>query len=463
MASIGVFTIASKNYLAYVRVLMESVARVHPEYQLFLCLADQVDGYFDSENESYTIIETERLGIPCFNDLTLRYDIMEFNTAVKPFMFRWLFDNTDLDAVIYLDPDIQIFSRFLNLESLLNDNTSIVLTPHITQSLADDKSPSDYNMLQAGVFNLGFIAARRCVETLEFMRWWGERLQTQCVNDLQSNLFVDQKWCDLAPCLLENLKVLRDVGYNVAYWNMAQRKITQTESHQWLVNGLPLVFFHFSGINPLDKKIVSKHQNRFTWADVADIQPLFEDYNDALMKADWKNTCSFPYVYDSLPEGIHLHRVIRLQYRSEYQNSVKFEMKDVSQYLDYACNQPSPDLPEDDDVYISKLMHLIYRLRIDLHTVFSMDTPVGRKQFASWFQEAGPREYGLPDKFTLQHLIRLEKDQYLQKNYWSTFAYQSMKSLEPTFIKLSKSLPDGLRNSLKRQWGKLRSQTLSGF
>lgn len=296
---VGLFTIASKNYLAYVRVLLASVARVHPEYQLFLCLADRVDGYFDPSREPYTIVEVEQLGIPGFRDLTLRYSILEFNTSVKPFMFGWLFDNTDLDVIIYLDPDIQAFSRFDRVEAAMSDQASIVLTPHCTKPLEDGKIPSDYNLLQSGVFNLGFIAARRCRESVEFMNWWGRRLQTQCLADFSANLFVDQKWCDLAPCLLNDLKVLRDEGYNCAYWNMGQRKISKASNGQWFANDVPLVFFHFSGINLLNKQFVSKHQNRFVWNDIPDAQPLFEAYNDALMDAGWKETCKWPYVFDT--------------------------------------------------------------------------------------------------------------------------------------------------------------------
>ena len=64
--------------------------------------------------------------------MTLRYDIMGFNTAVKPFTFLWLFENTDLDAIIYLGPDIHVYSRFGLLEEKLEQQASVVLTPHIT-------------------------------------------------------------------------------------------------------------------------------------------------------------------------------------------------------------------------------------------------------------------------------------------------------------------------------------------
>lgn len=112
---IGIFTIASKNYIAYARTLMASVKKHHPEYRRYLCLADEVDGYFDPSEEIFDVIQADSLGIDTFQDMTIRYDIMEFNTAVKPFMIEWLFNNTDLDVVIYLDPDIHVFQDLMFL------------------------------------------------------------------------------------------------------------------------------------------------------------------------------------------------------------------------------------------------------------------------------------------------------------------------------------------------------------
>src|ERR1700722_977013 len=148
---IGIFTIASKNYLAYVRVLLKSVAAVHPDYALYLCLADKLGGVFDPSREIFQVVQSDTIGIPRFEDMALRYDIMEFNTAVKPFMFRWLLDRTDLDSIIYLDPDIRVYSCFDRLESVLASDVSVVLTPHTTRPTEDGKYPNDYNMLQAGV------------------------------------------------------------------------------------------------------------------------------------------------------------------------------------------------------------------------------------------------------------------------------------------------------------------------
>jgi FkbM family methyltransferase len=462
MASIGVFTIASKNYLAYVRVLMTSLIKVHPEYKLYLCLADRLDGYFSPATEPYTIVEAEQLGIPNFGDFTLRYDIMEFNTAVKPFMFRWLFNNTDLDAVIYLDPDIQAFSKFDHLETMLNDGASVVLTPHITQPLEDDKNPNDYNFLQTGVFNLGFIAIQRCDESLAFIDWWGRRLSRQCIVDFQASLFVDQKWCDLANCFLDKLKILRDVGYNTAYWNLAQRKISKAKNGQWLVNQSPLVFYHFSGVNPSDLHLVSKHQNRFSWKDIPEVQALFRAYNDALMQAGWKESRNWPYVFDEMCGWKKVNRLVRMLYRTVQPQPADVELDKIGQYIRNICNQPCPDVRADSEVRVSRLMFFIYRTRGDLQSTLLLDTAKGRKQFASWFERAGLQEYDLPPELTQQHLIQ-ERDLLLPGKKVTYQVYRIISAMELIAIKMAKVLPSGLRKNIGRFWFALKSHIIRAF
>lgn len=403
---VGVFTIASKNYLAYVRVLMASVARVHPEYERFLCLADRLDGYVEAANEGYTIVEAEQIRIPDFDRLSIRYDIMEMNTAVKPYMFDWLFENTDLDAVIYLDPDIRVYSRLDELEARLGEGASVVLTPHITSPLEDGKMPSDYHMLQSGVFNLGFVAATRCKESLSYMKWWGRRLAKECVADIQRNLFVDQKWCDLAPCFLEDLSVLRHTSYNVAYWNLAHRKVSKNVQGAWEVNGQPLKFFHFSGVNVDKRKVVSKHQNRFAWDDIQPTQSLFEQYFDDLVTAGWAETRTWPYAYDFPPGGLKLVRLIRLLYREKHSDPSIYNEAHDSDYLIGMCNELSSNVEQSADCQITQLMSFVHQVRPDLQTAFCLGTREGRVQYSNWFEQSVGADYQLPEAVFLQTSIR---------------------------------------------------------
>jgi glycosyltransferase involved in cell wall biosynthesis len=403
---IGIFTIASKNYLAYVRVLLKSVAATHPEYSLYLCLVDEVDGAFDPHAEVFQVIQSDNIGIPHFDDMAVRYDIMEFNTAVKPFMFRWLLDNTDLDSIVYLDPDIRVYSRFDRLEAVLASDVSVVLTPHITRPVEDGKNPNDYHMLQAGVFNLGFAAINRSEEARLFIEWWGRRLETQACIDIARNLFTDQRWCDLAPCFLDRLHVLKRPGYNAAYWNLTERTVRRVR-RQWRVNDEPLAFFHFSGVSVGKESIISKHQDRFSWTDLPDCKPLFDDYRQALLREGFEQTQGWQYAYAKTKDGVPIPTIVRHLYRENYPKSADCSGSNITEKLRGLSNGISSVVPFDSANPITRLMEIIYRRRPDLQAAFNLGASEGRSRFRAWFATAALREYSLPPEF-IPHISPME-------------------------------------------------------
>jgi len=451
---IGVFTIASKNYLAYARTLMASVKEHLPEYRRYLCLADEVSGEFEPSKEVFEVIQADQIGIDSFQDMTIRYDIMEFNTAVKPFMIEWLFNNTDLDVVIYLDPDIQVFSKFDRLEAVIERGASVVLIPHITRPVEDGFNPNDHTMLQAGVFNLGFIAVRRCDEARQFIRWWGRRLKTQCASDFSRNLFTDQRWCDLAPCFLNNLHVFKDPGYNIAYWNLMQRKVEHTAEGKWLVDSQPLVFFHFSGVSADNRELVSKHQNRFNWNDIELLQPLFKAYLDNLHLAGWKACKNWDYAYSVIKPSLKIATVMRQFYREKHPETVFYEENDISSYLINLCNQPSSINAYGDETIITELMMYIYQIRPDLRAAFSLATQEGRRGFAHWFEISAVRDYGLPQQ-VMRQLLSCEKEEPpgLKKRI-IRMILSLMHLLRKQAVQFGEYLPEVARNKLKYVWRK---------
>jgi glycosyltransferase involved in cell wall biosynthesis len=392
----ALFTITSKNYVSYARTVLNSVAKLHPEYALFLCLADEPGNGFDMDGEPFMIVPSSALDIPCFLDMTVRYDVLEFNTAVKPFMFQWLYDSTEVDNVIYFDPDLHLYQRLDDLTAELDKGAAAVLTPHLCGPLVRDGClPDDQSMLQAGVFNLGFIATRRSEESRSFIDWWGEKLRTGARVDLAKGLFTDQKWCDLAPCFMPNLKVLHDPGYNAAYWNLAQRELTLDDDGKCLVNGRPLVFFHFSGINPTKIEQVSKHQNRFKWEDLNKVcQGLFTEYAKTLLANDWEGALKFPYAYDKI-DGFEVPGIMRSTFAAFNPEPRTFSSRrEAKQYLLEICNRPAEGLQiEKHD--LSELMVQIYRLRPDLQEAFSLRSKEGRVGFRKWFAESARHEYRL--------------------------------------------------------------------
>lgn len=388
---VTLFTVASKNYLAHVRVLLASVAAQHPDFSLYLCLADHAEPEFDAGAEPYSVVQADALDIPGFGDMVLRYDIMELNTAVKPWMVRWLFAHTDSDVVIYLDPDIRVYAPMQPVLSCFDNGASVVLTPHITRPLEDGRTPNDHHMLQAGVFNLGFIALSRSHDAQGFNDWWSRRMLTQALSNPAGNLFTDQRWCDLAPCFVDKLSVLKHPGCNVAYWNLSERVVEPGTDGRHQVNGQPLVFFHYSGTNAARPQVLSKHQNRHSFDTHPALRPLFDEYYAELRARGLETVSGWTYAW-ARHDGVPMSALMRAMYRRIHPEPAQAGAGD---WLARA-HQTEPGMPVDEPWRVTRLMRLLHDLRPDLQAAFGLGSAEGREGYSRWFAQAGAAEAGVP-------------------------------------------------------------------
>ncbi len=87
---------------------------------------------------------------------------------------------------------------------------------------------------------------------------------------------------DMVPGMFAGVRILREPGYNVAYWNLHERAVACTDP--LTVNGEPLHFFHFSGFDPDKLWVVSKYQDRYTQDDTGDARKLYSKYRDLLLE-----------------------------------------------------------------------------------------------------------------------------------------------------------------------------------
>jgi glycosyltransferase involved in cell wall biosynthesis len=323
----AVFSIISPNYRHYARVLMASLARHHPQWERFVLLAGGTAGA-GHVGESFTTVPLEALPLPNRRQFCFRYTLLELNTAVKPWMFEHLFAR-GYDRVIYLDPDVFLYSPLVELDAA-SPAPFLTLTPHLTGSISGDDHPSERSILLAGVYNLGFLSVSRQPPLDRFLGWWKEKLEYQCLIDTARGLFVDQKWVDLAPGLFPGVSVLRHEGYNVAYWNLGQRRVAAegggaTEGGATLaaegggptftVNGQALRFFHFSGFDPALPHLVSKH-GALKVADAGDARKLIEDYALALRAAGYESFKNAPYALGVFADGAPVPDAARIAYRN---------------------------------------------------------------------------------------------------------------------------------------------------
>ena len=262
MNKIHCFTSFNFNYLAKARVLASTVKRFHPDWQMHACLCDrEPEGFeFDLDNEPFdSVTWADDLDIPNLSGWLFSHQVVELCTAVKGTMMRMLLEQ-GAEKVVYLDPDIAVFGTLAPLVELL-DSHDVILTPHqidpdnARHAIIDNEICS----LMHGTYNLGFVAVANRDEGVKFADWWERRLLGWCHDNVPDGIFVDQKWCDLAPGFFDTLLVLRDPGYNVASWNISQRKISVDPNGQILANSEPLRFFHFTKLGPLGDIMTQKY------------------------------------------------------------------------------------------------------------------------------------------------------------------------------------------------------------
>lgn len=306
-------TIIARNYLAQARVLATSFSEHHPGSRLSVLILDDTERSIGPREPFDVVRPTDILDRAEFHRLATMYTVVELATAVKPSLLRHLLA-TGSTSVAYFDPDIRIFTPLPDVFGAAEEH-GIALTPHALSVLPRGGAvtqPEDV-ILDVGVFNLGFIAVGAGTPMVD---WWADRLARECIIAPERGRFVDQRWVDLAMGYFEPA-VLRDPGMNVAWWNLATRRVT-TSGDDYLVDGMPLRFFHFSGYDPRMPWLISRHQGplpRALMAGQPALRRITGEYAQALAAAGFDECSTTPYGLAITPGGTELDAVMRTLYR----------------------------------------------------------------------------------------------------------------------------------------------------
>ena len=308
-------TIVAVNYLARARVLHESFARHHPGLPFFTLLIDGDESDRSLAGLGQVVLPADLpIAAERWYELAAQYTVTELATAAKPTLLQHLLQVAG--TAVYFDPDILIYQALTDVFAAAARH-SIALTPHCLHPVPrDGRGLAENDLMHAGLFNLGFIAVGPGCRP--FLRWWQERLRHDSVIDLANALFTDQRWIDWVPTLFEHT-VLRDPGLNVAYWNVHERELKRTPAGLLRAGMQPLRFFHFSGYDPLQPWVLSKHAGtkpRVRLENDELVQDLCADYAARLEAAGHADSQLRPYGLDRLPNGFVMTERVRRRVRA---------------------------------------------------------------------------------------------------------------------------------------------------
>lgn len=314
---------------------------------------------------------------------------MELATAIKPFCFTHLFTKMHAQKAVYLDPDIKVYRKLVDLEMAFNDGADAIVTPHRLAPGNKNQEPSDLHILQTGTQNLGFLALRSCEEVDHYLEWWSDQLQEHCIVDFSAGLFVDQKFAEFLPSFVDRSHILRDPTYNVAYWNIDQRPIANV-NHDFTIHERPISFFHFSGVLLGNHKRLSKHRPSFVVSANSAIEALLKDYEQSLKDNNPDYWSRMPYELDIKVGDQNIPTFLK-------RSAASFKYRDNPNLFWSYWNEPSKIVDNEDGLKFTRLMTALYEERDDLQETFPIGTKAGRRGFHNWFVRFAKKEYELPE------------------------------------------------------------------
>jgi len=296
-----IFTVCSNNYLAQASILANSVNRHQPDTSFVIILCDVKRNEIDYSDISAEVIEIGAIEHR-IDELSVKYNIIELNTCIKPRAIEYFFEERKADTVIYLDPDIKLYRQLSEIYTNL-PKFPILLTPHIYNPIPiDGKKPGENTFLNYGIYNLGFIALGRSEEVDKLVAWWKYRTYEAGFFNPEDGLFVDQLPLNHAPIFFNGVKVLENMGLNMAPWNLHERILTHKNGSYHVNEKDELIFYHFSSFMVGKNELPLHHYDRFTLSQRPDLQDIYREYDQEMVEQKYHFYQQFKSYYSEVHE-----------------------------------------------------------------------------------------------------------------------------------------------------------------
>ena len=252
-----VFTSINHKYLARALLLGKSIKEYNNKVHFVVVLVEK-DLTFTQKQKS-ELLSTPELNcvdeIITLEDLPIglrksisNLDVIEQCTAVKADAMLSLLNRPNSETVTYIDPDIYVYGDIKEIEARHAELGDVLLTPHLISEPISETHVVNNEIagsMNHGIFNLGFISAKKSQASIQVIQWWAERLRLYCLADYKRGIFTDQKWFDVGLIYFPCIGIVRDPSWNMAPWNTFERTLIALNPPK-LSSGENLLFFHFS-------------------------------------------------------------------------------------------------------------------------------------------------------------------------------------------------------------------------
>jgi Lipopolysaccharide biosynthesis proteins, LPS:glycosyltransferases len=153
-----------------------------------------------------------------------------------------------IDVITYLDADLYFFSSTAPIYAALGDSSILIHEHRFSPQLAF--------LARYGTYNVGLLCFRNNADGLEALSWWRDRCLEWCYQRVEDGKFGDQLYLEDWPARFTGVRVLDHVGGGVAPWNHGNYRFSCDASGRPLVDGNPVIFYHFHAFTFLTPDVV---------------------------------------------------------------------------------------------------------------------------------------------------------------------------------------------------------------
>ena len=326
-----VFTIFTKNYLAYARTLADSLNNTNKSISYVAILLDDPQEHFNPAEETFEIILGSKLLLDAVGAVKLfTSSPLEACCLAKPLFAKYLLETRAVSKLLYLDSDIVVLDFLGPLFEYL-DCHDILLFPQTLTPCPESKEFLDRNLIRTGIFNAGMFAVSSRSLALKFLNWWFTRCLQDCSRTSSSSGYLDQKWLNLVPIFFETTLICRGREHNVAAWNLCERTVSKLQE-RYLCQDLPIVTWHMSipegCIDRVFNYPMSKEQDHQI------IRTVYDSYKSNLFAHGYAHNKDYPYSFNYYVDGKQIGQFERFFVRHLGEHAIRdpslFERKGFS-------------------------------------------------------------------------------------------------------------------------------------
>ncbi len=183
---------------------------------------------------------------------------MEFTFTLTPWLSKWVMENSGLTQ----PDDDNLWVTYLDADTYFFDSPGLIMEEQKEHSVGIVEhrfSPDQAWRNKFGIYNVGWVSFRNDENGKACLNWWAEQCLDWCSDEIDGEKYADQGYLNWFPKQFDGVKIIANPGVNLAPWNLKTHELSLSSQNHVLVDGSPLVLFHFHGIRKRWDRFLLKH------------------------------------------------------------------------------------------------------------------------------------------------------------------------------------------------------------